>query len=34
MDLILWIYEHFDLIFVSNINMKHNKFLYIQLKKL
>jgi hypothetical protein len=33
MDLKLWIYEHFDLI-NSNINVKHNKFLYIHLKKL
>jgi hypothetical protein len=30
----LCIYEHFDLIFNSNINMKHNKFLYNHLKKL
>jgi hypothetical protein len=29
MDLRLWIYEYFDLIFNSNINMKDNKFLYI-----
>ncbi len=28
------IYENFDLIFNSNINVKYNKFLYIHLKKL
>jgi len=27
-------YEYFDLIFDSNINVKHNKFLYINFKKL
>jgi hypothetical protein len=26
MDPRLWIYEHFDLIFNSNINVKYNKF--------
>jgi len=34
MDPKLWINEHFDLIFNSNINVKHNKILYIHLKKL
>jgi len=34
MDPILYIYEHFDLIFNSNFNVKHNKFIYIHLKKL
>jgi hypothetical protein len=34
MDPRLCIYEHFDLIFNSNINVKHNNFLYIHLKKL
>jgi hypothetical protein len=34
MDLRLCIYEHFDLMINSNINVKHNKFLYIHLKKL
>jgi len=34
MDPKLQIYEHFDLIFNSNINLKYNKFLYIHLKKL
>jgi hypothetical protein len=29
MDPRIWIYEHFDLIFNSNINVKDNKFLYI-----
>ncbi len=33
MDPKLQIYEHFDLIFNSNINVKHNNFLYIHLKK-
>jgi hypothetical protein len=34
MDPRLCRYEHFYLIFNSNINVKHNKFLYIHLKKL
>jgi hypothetical protein len=34
MDTRLCIYEHFDLIFNSNINVTHNKFLYIHFKKL
>jgi hypothetical protein len=34
MDPRFWLYEHFDLIFNSNINVKHNKFLYNQFKKL
>jgi hypothetical protein len=34
MDPIVWIYEHFDFIFNSNINVKHNKFLYIHFFKL
>jgi len=29
MDPILCIHEHFDLIFNSNINVKHNKYIYI-----
>jgi hypothetical protein len=33
MDPKICIYEHFDLIFNSNINVKHNKFLYIHLGK-
>ncbi len=32
MDLRFWIYEHLNL--NLNINVKHNKFLYIHLKKL
>jgi hypothetical protein len=32
MDRRLWIYEHFHLIFNSNINVKHNKILYIHFK--
>jgi hypothetical protein len=34
MDPRLWIYEHFDLIFNSNINVEHKKKLYIHLKEL
>jgi hypothetical protein len=34
MDRGVCIHEHFDLIFNSNIDVKHNKFLYINLNKL
>jgi len=34
MDFRIWIYEDFNLIFNSNINVKHNKFLYIHYYKI